>query len=75
MRNAIFHEGDPLQGQLAVSAEGGVVILRGEVDTPEQMAELEKATRNVPGVRDVDSLLHLPGHARAGQVYGQPQRR
>lgn len=36
------------------------VVLRGEVDRPEQIRELEERTKRIRGVRDVESLLHLP---------------
>ena len=43
-----------------VNAEDGVVYLRGEVESPDLVAELEQATRNVHGVRKVENLLHTP---------------
>jgi mycoredoxin len=45
-----------------VDAARGVVALRGQVDRPEQVDELEERVRNVPGVREVHSYLHLPGN-------------
>ena len=39
----------------------GVVQLRGEVANPELLTDLVEKTRKVQGVRDVESLLHLPG--------------
>lgn len=44
-----------------VDAVDGVVSLRGEAATPEQLKQLEAAVANVPGVVGVDSFLHLPG--------------
>ena len=49
------------KGRVNVNAEGGVVVLRGEVDRPELIQELEAKVRKVQGVRDVENLLHLPG--------------
>jgi hypothetical protein len=46
---------------ITVNAEDGVVILRGEVDSPERMAKLANAVLKVPGVVGVENLLHLPG--------------
>jgi osmotically-inducible protein OsmY len=37
-----------------------VVTLRGQVDTPDLIEELERQTRKVTGVRDVENLLHTP---------------
>ena len=48
------------KGQVDVNAEDGVVFLRGEVESPDLVAELEKATRKVHGVREVENLLHTP---------------
>jgi osmotically-inducible protein OsmY len=57
----IFREREAPKGSVDVNAENGVVYLRGEVDRPELIEELEKATRGVQGVRDVQNYLHLPG--------------
>lgn len=46
--------------QINVDAARGVVTLRGQVDRPHQIDELEERVRRVAGVRDVDNLLHLP---------------
>jgi hypothetical protein len=46
---------------ITVNAEDGVVVLRGEVDSPERMAELARRVLRVPGVAGVENLLHLPG--------------
>jgi osmotically-inducible protein OsmY len=48
-------------GRVNVNAERGVVILRGQVDQPEDVRRLEKLVREVDGVRDVENLLHTPG--------------
>ena len=54
--------GDRYPGhQVLVDAADGVVALRGEVQHPEDINELESEVRKVPGVRDVENLLHLPG--------------
>ncbi len=47
--------------QVLVDAADGVVALRGELKRPEQIKDLEAAVRKVPGVRDVENLVHLPG--------------
>ncbi|HEX2025109.1 MAG TPA: BON domain-containing protein [Actinomycetota bacterium] len=48
-------------GRINVNAELGVVTLRGSVDRPEQIEDIEARTRRVNGVRDVQNLLHLSG--------------
>ena len=57
---AIGYEGVP-SGRVNVNAEGGVVILRGQVDSPDDVVRLEKLVREVDGVRGVENLLHTPG--------------
>ena len=57
----IFRDPDVPKGQIDVNAEEGVVFLRGEVEQPEMIRDLEQKTRSVQGVRDVRNLLHPPG--------------
>jgi hyperosmotically inducible periplasmic protein len=49
------------KGAINFNAEDGVIVLRGELDRPEQVMELEEAARHVKGVRGVKNLLHLHG--------------
>jgi osmotically-inducible protein OsmY len=53
-------EGVP-KGQINVNAENGVIVLRGEVEKPTMIKDLEKRTRKVQGVKEVENLLHVPG--------------
>lgn len=46
-------------GHVNVNSERGVVVLRGALDHPEQIRNLEHAVRKVPGVQEVASYLHL----------------
>lgn len=57
----VFRPADAPKGQVDVNVENGVVYLRGEVDGPEIVEDLESRVRKVQGVRDVENLLHLPG--------------
>lgn len=57
----IFRPADSPKGTVNVNAVDGVVFLRGVVPTQEQMAELEQKVQAIPGVKDVENLLHLPG--------------
>jgi outer membrane biosynthesis protein TonB len=59
---------DALSGPLAVAGgsvdvevAGRMVVLRGRVDSPEAIRELERAAATAPGVEGVRVLLHLPG--------------
>lgn len=57
----IFRPADAPKGTVNVNAVDGVVFLRGVAQTPDQIAELERKVRAIPGVSDVQNLLHLPG--------------
>ena len=57
----IFRDGDVPKGQININAEDGVVTLRGEVPDQTMLDALVERTREVVGVRSVESLLHLPG--------------
>jgi osmotically-inducible protein OsmY len=57
----IFRDADAPKGQVNVQAIDGVVELRGQVTDQSTIAELEKRTRQVTGVRDVRNFLHVPG--------------
>jgi osmotically-inducible protein OsmY len=57
----IFRGADVPKGKINVNAESGVVYLRGEIDDPDLIKDLEKAARKVQGVREVENLLHAPG--------------
>jgi gas vesicle protein len=57
----IFRDADVPKGQINVNVQEGVVQLRGEVPDPHMLNDLVEKARKVQGVRDVESLLHLPG--------------
>ena len=61
VESEVFRDARVPKGQVDVNAEDGVVYLRGEVESPDLVAELEAATRKVHGVREVENLLHTPG--------------
>lgn len=61
VKSVVFRDATFPKGQISINAEDGEVFLRGQVDRPELIHELEAAVRNVPGVRGVENLLHLPG--------------
>jgi hypothetical protein len=56
----IFRDPSVDKGKINVNAEDGVVVLRGEAARPEQINTLVEQVRAIPGVRDVENLLHLP---------------
>ena len=47
--------------RISVNAEDGIVVLRGEVESAEEMNSIAEAVMRVPGVTGVENLLHLPG--------------
>ena len=61
VESEIFRDADVPKGQIDVNVQEGVVQLRGEVPNPDMLKDLVEKTRQVQGVRDVESLLHLPG--------------
>lgn len=52
---------DPSRSHLNVDAVDGVVAVRGEVPDRETALDVERRIRAIPGVADVDNLLHTPG--------------
>lgn len=53
----IFRDKDVPKGHINVNAEAGVVFLRGRVNSEDQIAELEREVREIPGVRGVENRL------------------
>jgi hypothetical protein len=50
------------KGQINVNAQEGVVVLRGQLDRPEEIRELVAAAGRIPGVKAVENLLHTAGN-------------
>jgi osmotically-inducible protein OsmY len=61
VESEVFRDSRVPKGRVDVNAENGVVYLRGEVDSPDMVAELEEATRKVHGVRAVENQLQSSG--------------
>jgi osmotically-inducible protein OsmY len=53
----IFRDAEVPKGKINVNAENGKVVLRGEVEEPSLIQDLEKRTKKVQGVREVENLL------------------
>jgi osmotically-inducible protein OsmY len=60
VESELFRPADIPKGKIDVNAENGVVYLRGEADSQEMINELVERARKIQGVREVESLLHLP---------------
>jgi osmotically-inducible protein OsmY len=63
----IFRDAEVPKGQINVNAENGKIVLRGEVEKPEMITDLEKKTKKVQGVTEVENLLHTPGSPTAAK--------
>jgi translation elongation factor EF-Tu-like GTPase len=60
VESEVFRPADTPKGDVNVNVENGVVYLRGEVQEPGIVDELEKRVRSVQGVERVENLLHTP---------------
>jgi hypothetical protein len=56
----LFRDDSVDKGKIDVNTADGVVWLRGEAKTPEQIKELEAKALAIPQVKQVENLLHLP---------------
>ncbi len=61
VRAALSGQLDAAGGNVDIEVAGRMVVLRGRVDSPESIRELERAAATTPGVEGVRVLLHLPG--------------
>ena len=61
VESEVFRPVDAPKGDVNVNVENGVVYLRGQVERPDLIDDLEQRVRSVQGVRDVENLLHIPG--------------
>ena len=61
VESELFRDSSIPKGLINVNAERGVIVLRGEVGSPEQRDELARRVEDMPGVLGVRNLLHLPG--------------
>jgi hypothetical protein len=61
VRSEVFRDPALPKAKVNINVEKGRVVLRGQVDEPRLVEELERRVRAVVGVRDVENLLHPPG--------------
>jgi BON domain len=61
VESEIFRDRWAPKGEVDVNVESGIVYLRGELESREQIEQLIAAANAVDGVGQVRSLLHLPG--------------
>jgi|SRR5688500_17993807 len=60
IESEIFRDPGVPKGKINVNVEYGQVVLRGEMDRPEDISALEEKVRRIEGVAGVENLLHLP---------------
>lgn len=61
VESEVFRGADAPKDTVNVNVEAGVVYLRGELESANEIDRLVEAVRDVEGVGQVRSLLHLPG--------------
>ena len=61
VESEIFRPENAPKGEVNVSAQDGVIELRGQLEDAEAIDGLVAAAEKVDGVRGVKSLLHTPG--------------
>ncbi len=61
VESELFRDADIPKGQININAEAGIVVLRGELDQPDQIRSIEDRVKRLPGVRGVHNLLHERG--------------
>ena len=66
----IFRDAEVPKGQININAENGKVVLRGEVEKPSMIKDLEKRTRKVQGVTRGREPAPQPSRPRAGGQLG-----
>jgi osmotically-inducible protein OsmY len=68
VESQLFRDRHIPKGNLNINCEHGMVILRGELDSPADIARLEERVRRIPGVRGVQNLLHTHGTPAPNKV-------
>lgn len=61
VESELFRDPSVPKGDININVEQGVVVLRGEVADPALGERLEREARAIPGVWEVENLLHAPG--------------
>ena len=61
VESQLFRDRHIPKGDLNINAEHGMVILRGQLESPIEIQQLEERVRHMLGVRGVQNLLHPRG--------------
>jgi hyperosmotically inducible protein len=67
VQSEVFGAPDVPKDRLALDVSSGIVTLRGELDSQEEIDDVAKRVRQVPGVHGVAVLVHLPGETAANK--------
>ena len=74
VESELFRDRTIPKGPISINADRGIVVLRGQLEDPQQIQRVERAVRKVAGVRDVENLLHPPGvPAPASRPHAHPR--
>lgn len=68
VESQLFRDRHVHKGDLNINCEHGMVILRGELHSPMEIAQVEERVRRIPGVRGVQNLLHPHGTAAPNKL-------
>ncbi len=61
VESQLFRDRHIPKGDLNITAEHGMLILRGELESADEIVRLEERVQRIHGVRGVQNLLHLHG--------------
>src|SRR5438067_10563763 len=61
VESQLFRDRHVPKGNMNINCEHGTVILRGEVESAADIAEIEERVQRIPGIRGVQNLLHPHG--------------
>jgi len=61
VESEVFRDPETSREHINVNVVGGVVELRGEQRTQDDIDNLVKTVRSIANVKDVHNYLHLPG--------------
>jgi hypothetical protein len=60
VESVAFRKARVPKAQVSVNAENGVIFLRGQLDSEDQVERIVQASGEVSGVKEVKNLLHTP---------------
>jgi gas vesicle protein len=79
VRSEVLGRPDLRADDLIVDVENGVTRLRGQMEDADRIEKIVDLTKKIPGVREVETLLHAPGtsapNKEAARSTGEGSRR